>query len=143
MAGGWDVESLSRNHSLSNPDKLPYCRPAYWWGKNPDYYKQQRSYITVPTCFRVIASPTGENHYVHYAHGGYSWGVPYVVGMYALAAQVYPNLTREIFTEAWKETALNPTCEFQGVEFEAHNLLQPAKLIENLQQRRKREEGKQ
>lgn len=58
-----------------------------------------------------------------------------------LAAQVYPNLTREIFTEAWRETALNPTCEFQGVKFEAYNLLQPAKLIENLQQRRKHEEA--
>lgn len=54
---------------------------------------------------------------------------------------VYPNLTREIFTEAWRETALNPTCEFQGVKFEAYNLLQPAKLIENLQQRKKREEA--
>ncbi|MBO4675516.1 MAG: hypothetical protein J5601_05495 [Elusimicrobiaceae bacterium] len=141
MAGNWDVETLSRNHSLSNPDKLPYCHPSYWWGKNPDYYKQQRDYLTVPTCFRVTASPTGENHYVHYAHGGFSWAVPYIVGMYALAAQVYPNLTKDIFKEAWAETSLNQSCEFEGVQFEAYNLLQPAKLIENLQQRRKREEA--
>ncbi len=141
MAGNWDVESLSRNHSLSHPDKLPYCHPTYWWGKDSDYYKQQRDYLTVPTCFRVTASPTGENHYVHYAHGGFSWAVPYIVGMYALAVQVYPNLTKEIFTEAWKKTALNPTCEFQGVEFEAYNLLQPAKLIENLQKRKRQEEA--
>ena len=142
MAGGrGDVKTLNRTHSLSNPDKLPYCRPAYWWGKNPNFYKKRLYQLTVPTDFRVTASPTGENHYVHYAQGGYSWAVPYVVGMYALAVQVYPNLTREIFTQAWKETALNPTCEFQGVKFEAYNLLQPAKLIENLQQRRKREEA--
>ena len=143
MAGSWDVESLSRNHSLSNPDKLPYCRPIYWWGKDSNYYKQHRYYFTVPTDFRTTASPTGENHYVHYAEGGYSWAVPYVVGLYALAAQVYPNLTRDIFKEAWAETSVSPTCEFQGVEFEAYNLVQPAKLIENLQQRRKREEAQQ
>lgn len=46
---------------------------------------------------RTTASPTGDGNYAFYREGGMSWSVPYVAGMYALAAQVDPDITPEEF----------------------------------------------
>lgn len=50
---------------------------------------------------RTVASPTGNDDYVFYPHGGWSWCVPWLAGLYALACQVQPEVTPESFwTEA-------------------------------------------
>lgn len=127
-----DVFTLSRAHSLAAPDKLPYCRPAYWFDKSELPLYSQITDITVPTDFRVLASPTGNKDYVHYANGGLSWAVPYVAGLYALSVQVKPDLTKEEFTQAVAATNQTQNCVWQEVKFTSL-LINPQKLIQYLQ----------
>lgn len=127
-----DVFTLSRAHSLAAPDKLPYCRPAYWFDKSKLPLYSQITDITVPTDFRVLASPTGNKDYVHYANGGLSWAVPYVAGLYALSVQVKPDLTKAEFIQAVAATNQTQNCVWQEVKFTSL-LVNPQKLIQYLQ----------
>ena len=127
-----DVFTLSRAHSLAAPDKLPYCRPAYWFDKSELPLYSQITDITVPTDFRVLASPTGNKDYVHYANGGLSWAVPYVAGLYALSVQVKPDLTKAEFIQAVAATNQTQNCVWQEVKFTSL-LVNPQKLIQYLQ----------
>jgi hypothetical protein len=52
----------------------------------------------------VTASPTGNDDYVFYSEGGWSWAVPYVAGLYALACQVKPDITPAVFWAKALET---------------------------------------
>lgn len=54
---------------------------------------------------RTLASPTGPEAYAHDGQGGMSWTIPYVAGLYALAAQVNPGLTPDQFRAALFRTA--------------------------------------
>lgn len=49
---------------------------------------------------RAVASPTGPEEYVFHADGGWSWSVPWIAGLYALAGQVRPDITPGLF---WAE----------------------------------------
>ncbi len=128
-----DVHTLSRNHSLDDPENTAnYCRPAYWFGKRDvKFLAADIQEVVVPTDFRVIASETGTGSYVHYANGGLSWAVPYVAGLYALGVQVYPQLTKEIFVKAANETATVRNCEYEGEKF-SMPLVNPVNLINYL-----------
>ena len=127
-----DVNTLSRTHSLDNPENAAnYCRPPYWWGKDNVHFLANTQDIVVPTDFRAIASPTGTHDYVHYATAGLSWAVPYVAGLYALGVQVYPQLTKEIFVKAARQTATLQHCEYKGEPFSAP-LVNPTALINYL-----------
>lgn len=53
--------------------------------------------LLVPMNARTVASPTGKDEYVFYGQGGWSWSIPYIAGVYALAAQVEPNVTPDRF----------------------------------------------
>lgn len=126
-----DVDTLSRGHSLNDPENTAnYCRPAYWSGDVSSLSADMQE-VVVPTDFRTTASPTGTNDYVHYANGGLSWAVPYVAGLYALGVQVYPQLTKEIFMKAAHETATVRNCEYEGEKF-SMPLVNPANLINYL-----------
>jgi hypothetical protein len=46
---------------------------------------------------RCTASPTGNEDYVFYREGGWSWSIPYIASLYALACQVRPQITPEVF----------------------------------------------
>ncbi len=128
-----DVMTLSRSHSLALADGADYCRPAYWFKvQNLPYYAQQTSPL-VPTDFRVTAAPNGVQDYVHYAHGGLSWAVPYLTGLYALGVQVQPNLTKEQFLQIITQTATSCLCTYQGVNFTAPALVNPRAFINYLQ----------
>lgn len=129
-----DVFTLSRTHAESAPDKVQnYCRPAYWFDPEELSIYEDIQDITVPTDFRTTAAPNGNGDYVHYAQGGLSWAVPYAAGLYALGAQVNPNLTKEMFLNAARDSAARRQCEYQGKQFTAQ-LVQPARLIARLKE---------
>ncbi|HNY80842.1 MAG: S8 family serine peptidase [Sedimentisphaerales bacterium] len=64
------------------------------WGQHM-YRRQDR--LLVPMDVRTTASPTGKDEYVFYGQGGWSWSIPYIAGVYALAAQVDPNVAPDQF----------------------------------------------
>ncbi len=81
---------------LKNPDDITSFSKGIFW--NNDQYDNCR--LLIPMDSRSTASPTGTNDYVFYRTGGMSWSVPYVAGLYALACQVKPDITPDVF---WKE----------------------------------------
>ncbi len=128
-----DVMTLSRTHSLLPADGTDYCRPAYWFETEEFPYYASMPDPLVPTDFRVTAAPNGVHDYVHYANGGLSWAVPYLTGLYALGVQMYPLLTKELFLQTLRQTATPQTCTYQGKEFTARYLVNPAAFIKQLQ----------
>jgi hypothetical protein len=86
--------------------------------------------LLVPMDSRTTASPTGTEDYVFYRQGGWSWSIPYLAGMYALAVQVKPEITPEAFWETALETGRTIHIGHNGKDYEFGVILDPQALIE-------------
>ena len=82
--------------------------------------------IFVPMNHRTVASPTGNEDYVHYFKGGMSWATPWLAGTFLLARQVNPGITPNRFWQQALKTGIFNE-EVKGT------VIQPEKLIESLQ----------
>jgi hypothetical protein len=78
---------------------------------------------------RTTASPTGTADYVFYRQGGWSWSIPYIAGMYALAVQVKPDITPEEFWDTALKTGKTIQLQHDGKEYEFGVILDPQALI--------------
>lgn len=72
--------------------------------ESPD--KDVKDMIIVPSDYRTMASWKGYNEYMYNGKGGMSWSVPYLAGIFALALQVNPELSKEKIAEVINKTAL-------------------------------------
>jgi hypothetical protein len=92
----------------------------------------QAGRLLVPMSSRTTASPMGKDEYVFYRIGDEGWTIPYLAGMYALAAQVDADITPERFWELALQTGrrMNITGSF-GV-YTLGPVLDPVVLIEVL-----------
>jgi len=92
----------------ADPERPESYQPAGWWLNDfysgPIYAREPEKMLLVPMDSRSTASPTGPDDYVFYREGGWSWCVPYIAGLYALACQVRPDITPEIFWAKALET---------------------------------------
>ena len=82
---------------------------------------------------RTTASPTGVEDYVFYRQGGWSWPIPYIAGVYALAVQVTPEITPE---QSWNTTLKTGTTiqlQHDGREYQFGIILDPQALIKALE----------
>ncbi len=70
-----------------------------------------------------------------YRVGGWSWCVPYIAGMYALALQVHEDLTVDEFARAAIATGQYTDISVNGERMEFGLILNPAGLIERLASR--------
>ena len=105
---GFKFHGLGRP-PLADPDLTESYEPGLFWAAEfdqawrgaPDGTTVAQAYfrerLLVPMDSRTTASPTGNREYVFYRGGGWSWSIPYLAGVYALAAQVNPVLTPERF----------------------------------------------
>lgn len=82
---------------LGDPDDWAAYGPGLFWAE--EFYSdgQPRNHLLAPMDARTIASPTGDGDYAFGRSGGLSWVVPYIAGVYALAAQVDPTITPDRF----------------------------------------------
>ena len=129
---GLNFHGLGRS-PLSEPNDFWSYQPGLWWADS--FYSDGFYYspaLLVPMDSRTTASPTGTKDYVFYRQGGWSWAIPYLAGMYALAVQVKPEITPEEF---WN-TALNTGKIIQighnGKNYEFGIILDPQTLIEEI-----------
>ncbi|MDF2989213.1 MAG: hypothetical protein K0R50_4723, partial [Eubacterium sp.] len=106
---------------LKSADDINSYTAGLFWKK----YPYNNTELLIPMDSRCTASPTGQKDYVFYREGGMSWSVPYVAGLYALACQVNPKITPELF---WKE-AMN-TGDYNTEKL--GKIVNPAKLIDNI-----------
>jgi hypothetical protein len=99
---GLNLCSLGRD-SLADPDRFESYEPGAFLMKDSSRRLFTEMEILGDRCLwvtmdsRATASPSRPGDYVFYREGGMSWSVPYVAGVYALAAQVDPTITPERF----------------------------------------------
>ena len=85
----------------ADPERFESYRPGLWWVDQ--FYggraapNAETKMLLVPMDSRCTASPTGTEDYAFYREGGWSWCIPYIAGLYALACGVRPDVTPEIF----------------------------------------------
>jgi hypothetical protein len=98
--GKFNFHGLGKEPS-ADPERSESYRPAAWWlddfYSGPKWAREPKEMLLIPMDSRSTASPTGPDDYVFYREGGWSWCVPYIAGLYALACQVKPDITPEIF----------------------------------------------
>jgi hypothetical protein len=103
--------------------------------RNPNDYDERFSErLLIPMDSRTTASPCGSDEYAFSRCGGWSWVTPYIADMYALAVQVDPEITPDVFW--WLAMRAGRTIEFdhQGETIALGPILDPVALIEALQE---------
>lgn len=130
---GYKFDGLGRE-PLSDPNDFNSFLPGCWWEKsfyeNPGYHKKPA--LLVPMDARCTASETGPQNYVFYRSGGWSWSIPYIAGLYALACQVSPTMTPEKFWQAALKTGDKITITRDGKKYPLGLIANPVKIIEAL-----------
>jgi hypothetical protein len=121
---------------LQDPDQTESYGLGSWWARS--FLNGSRRFnpgerLLVPMDARTTASPTGPEDYVYYANGGWSWSVPYLAGLYALACQVDPDVTPELFWATALGTGRVITLAPEGQRLELGTIVDPIALIEALQ----------
>jgi hypothetical protein len=129
---GLNFHGLGRD-PLSDPNDFWSYQPGLWWQR--DFYKMAplSERLLIPMDSRTTASPTGEKDYVFYREGGWSWSIPYIAGMYALAVQVRPDITPEEFWQTALDTGRTIHIEDRGKDYEFGVILDPQALIKAIQ----------
>ncbi len=132
----------------TDPDKEESYRSIEWgrWIDEvshiegfPKYFQDQFSkdfmgeFLLVPTGSRTYAEATGEDVYCFSRLGGWSAMEPYMAGLYAMACQVKPDITPELFWKTALETGAVREVTRGGNQYPAR-MLNPVALIEKLQQ---------
>jgi hypothetical protein len=124
---GFKFHGLGRD-IRADPNDFASYRPARW-GTHM-YASHDR--LLVPMEARTTASPTGKDEYAFYGEGGWSWAIPYIAGMYALAAQVDPKITPERFWALAMRTGRTVAVKDDERSISLGPILDPAQLIEAL-----------
>ncbi len=130
-----NITTVSRNDYRADPnDFRSYTRRPYWFGDEDMEYYSKLERIAVPTDYRIIACEKGEQNYAYYVHGGYSWGVPYLAGVAALAKQAKPDLKMEDFISIARQTADSVSVkDSTGKPYQVKYFINPKRLIDSLQ----------
>jgi hypothetical protein len=131
---GFQFHGLGRR-PLADPDAFESYEPGSWWAE--DFYRDPplADTLLIPMDSRATASPTGADEYVFYREGGWSWSIPYIAGMYALAAQVRADVTPELFWSTALRTGRTIEIAHEGQSYSFGVILDPAALIHALRAR--------
>ena len=126
---GFHFQALGRA-PLADPDDFASYEPGsfwrrYFWASAPSPPRR----LHVPMDSRTTASPTGADDYVFYREGGWSWAIPYLAGLYALAVQVDPQMTPERFWSLALETGREIEVEHEGRRRMLGPIADPVALI--------------
>jgi hypothetical protein len=125
--------------ALCDPNNFDSFGPGSWWAQM--FWKQPGQFaavqrLLVPMDSRATASPTGLEDCVFYSSGGWSWCVPWLAGLYALACQVDPAVTPERFWAEALQTGRKTRINHNSKQYDLGTLADPVALIERLAQTR-------
>lgn len=122
---GFKFHGLGRD-LRADPNDFASYRPARLGARSYSSHDQ----LLVPMDARTTASPTGKDGYAFCGDGGVSWSIPYLAGMYALAAQVDPKITPERFWALALKTGRTVQVSQEGKSFDLGPIVAPAQLVE-------------
>lgn len=130
---GIRFQGLGRD-SLSDPNDYNAYKPGEFWARRyfDAPYKLGQDTLLIPMDSRCTASPTGKNDYVFYSSGGWSWSIPYIAGLYALACQANSSITPEIFWQKALDTSTTISIQNDGKTYKFGKIADPVKLIESI-----------
>jgi subtilisin family serine protease len=130
---GYFLQGLGRAPT-ADPDRPESYGVGVFWAN--DYYAHADAYpkdgLLVPMDSRAAASFTGDNDYLWGGIGGWSWVIPYLAGVYALACQVQPDVTPDVFWRAALKTGTTMTVTSAGIDYQPGKILDPGKLMDEL-----------
>lgn len=124
-------------HPLADPNLFESFEPGLFWAGR--FYSDNRrpasDRLLVPMDSRTTASHTGTDEYVFYRQGGWSWSIPYIAGLYALAAQANPAIAPKRFWLRAMTTGrtIELTRDRRNIRFGP--IADPVALIDSLQRR--------
>jgi len=130
---GFKFHGLGRE-PLDDPESSESFLPGRWWEQAFFNGYPYSDCLKIPMDSRATASPTGDDEYVFYRDGGWSWSIPYIAGVYALAAQVNPAVTPEQFwdiamsTGRWRDVTSD-----SGATVSLGPIIDPPAIIEELE----------
>ena len=125
---GFKFHGLGR-HPLADPDAFESYEPGLWWAERFYAGEQPSGRLLLPMDSRTTASPTGDDEYVFYRQGGWSWAIPYLAGAYALAVQVDAGITPERFWSLALKTGRTIELEHQGKTVPLGPIIDPGALV--------------
>jgi len=126
---GYKFQGLGRN-PLADPEQFESYGPGSWWEEI--FFTSEPTFdrLMFPMDSRTTAGPFHDDQYVFYREGGWSWVTPYIAGVYALAAQVDPEITPERFWSMALESGRYVEIVQQGKAYRLGPIIDPVKLIE-------------
>lgn len=128
---GFAFQGLGRA-PMSDPDDFQSYTRALSWVEEYLPGQPRRNRLLVPMDSRTTASPTGVADYVFYRQGGTSWCIPFIAGLYALAAQARPDITASLFWDSALRTGRSVRSTEGAVASELGPIADPVALIEFL-----------
>lgn len=131
---GYRFQGLGK-YPLSDADDFNSYKPGNWWESSAEKILRYNndSLLLAPMDFRCTAAPNGVNDYAVYSSGGWSWTIPYIAGVYALACQVDPDITYDEFWSIALETGKSVMIKgIDGQEYAMEKIINPAGIIDRL-----------
>ena len=129
---GFKFDGLGRD-PLADPDAFSSYGPGYLSSKGFFATGNPANTLWVPMDSRSAAGLGGPADYAFFREEGWSWAIPYIAGVYALAAQVKPSITPEEFWATALQTGQMGQAVNNGQSVPIGPILDPTALIAALQ----------
>lgn len=94
---------------------------------------KEKEILLIPLYSRTCANASGSDGYTFFRETGWSVGVPYIAGLYALACQVKPDITPEEFWHEAYVTGISKEIKRGDKKYEGR-IVNPTKLMERLEE---------
>ena len=127
---GFNFNGLGRP-PLADPDSFDSYEPGRFWAKGFFERPASADRLLVPMDSRTGAGTEGKTDYIFFRQGGWSWAMPYIAGLYALAAQVDPKITPDRFWELAMKTGRTTRIK----EYSLGPIVDPVALIAAIEKR--------
>ena len=131
---GFKFHALGRS-PLADPDQFTSYEPGLFWAEQFYNGRDVSDRLLVPMDSRTAASPGGDDEYVFYRQGGWSWSIPYIAGLYALGAQVKPDITPDEFWQVAMDTGQMIEHTHDGKVYDFGPIVDPVALMSALQEK--------
>jgi hypothetical protein len=129
---GFKINGLGRP-PLADPQRFESYEPGLFWASRITDSASLQDRLLIPMDSRTTAGFTGTSDYAFYRAGGWSWIIPYLSGVYALAAQVEPGITPQRFYDLAMQTGRTIQIPIGGEAQPFGPIIDPVALIEALE----------